>query len=201
MITPMVTGPAIRFHMAPIAAGTSYVGVRLRPGTARGALGLDLGMIANRGLVGDAALTAIPELGALCAPAENVDGLADRLLAFVAERLSGLMVDALSEDLINTLHVTGGRLPIADIASLHRIDVRTVRRRISCATGLTPKQMAMVVQFHRALRLHFHHGLDVASTAIEAGYADQAHMSRVFRLMGGVSPARLPDLVLAGFPI
>lgn len=201
VITPIVTGAATRFHMVPIAAGTGYVGVRLRPGTARGVLGMDPGMIANRSLVGDAVLTEIPELGALCIPAQSVERLVDGLAAFVAERLSGLTIDPLSADLIDTLHVTGGRVPIADIASLHRVDVRTVQRRISCATGLAPKQMAMVVQFHRALRLRFHDGLDVASTAIEAGYADQAHMSRAFRLMGGISPARLPDLVLAGFPI
>lgn len=201
VITPIVTGAATRFHMIPIEAGTGYVGVRLRPGTARRVLGMDLGIIANRGVVGDAVLTEIPELGALCIPARSVDTLVDRLAAFVAERLRGFTIDPLFADLIDTLHVTGGRLPIADIASLHRVDVRTVLRRISYDTGLTPKQMAMVVQFHRALRLRFHDGLDVASTAIEAGYADQAHMSRAFRLMGGISPARLPDLVLADFPI
>lgn len=200
-ITLIVTGAATRFHIIPIAAGTGYVGVRLRPGTARRVLGMDLGIIANRGVAGDAVLTEIPELGALCIPVQSVDTLVDRLAAFVAERLSGFTIDPLFADLIDTLHVTGGRLPIADIAGLHRVDVRTVRRRISCATGLAPKQMAMVVQFHRALRLLFHDGLDVASTAVEAGYADQAHMSRAFRLMGGISPARLPDLVLAGFPI
>lgn len=171
------------------------------PGTAREALGIDLGTIADRGLVGDAALTAIPELGALCIPVRNVDTLIDRLAAFIAGRVRGFTIDPLSANLIDMLHVTGGRVPIADIARLHGVDVRTVRRRISFATGLTPKQMAMVIQFHRALRLRFHDRLDVASTAIEAGYADQAHMSRAFRLMGGISPARLPDLVLAGFPI
>lgn len=201
VITPIVTGAATRFHMVPITAGTGYVGVRLRPGTARGVLGIDPGTIADRGLVGDAALTAIPELGALCTPVRNVDTLVDRLAAFIASRVRGFTIDRLSANLIDMLHVTGGRLPIADIARLHRVDVRTVRRRISFATGLTPKQMAMIIQFHRALRLRFHDRLDVASTAIEAGYADQAHMSRAFRLIGGISPARLPDLVLAGFPI
>lgn len=200
-ITPIVTGAATRFHMVPITSGASYVGVRLHPGTAHGVLGIDLETIADRGLVGDAALTTIPELGALCAPVRNLDTLVDKLTAFVASRCDGVTVDPLSAKLIDMLHVTGGRLSIADIARILGVDVRTVRRRIVSATGLTPKQLAMVVQFHRALRLRFHDRLDVASAAIEAGYADQAHMSRVFRKMGGFSPARLPDLVLAGFPI
>lgn len=200
-LTPIVTGAATRFHMVPVPAGTGYVGVRLLPGTAHGVLAIDLETIADRGLVGDAALAAIPALKALCLPARNIDTLVDRLGDFVSSRLRGVTVDPLSAALIEMLHVTGGRLPVADIARLNGIDVRTVRRRVVSATGLTPKQMAMVVQFHRALRLRFHDRLDVASTAIEAGYADQAHMSRVFRRMGGISPAQLPDLVLAGFPI
>jgi AraC-like DNA-binding protein len=201
VITAIVVGAATRFHSVTMAAGTGYVGARLRPGAARAVLGMDLRAITDRGLVGDAALAKVPALDSLCGPASSVDGLVDRLDRFVAERSVTLTIDPLTAALIDSLHVTGGRLSVADIAALHGVDVRTVRRRICSATGLTPKQFAMVVQFHRALRLRFHDGLDVASTAFEAGYADQAHMSRVFRLMGGISPARRPDLVLAGLPI
>lgn len=200
-ITPIVTGAATRFHFVPVAAGTGYVGVRLRPGTAGEVLGIEARTIAQRALVGDAALTIIPEIQALCLSVPNVDALVERLTDFVASRMHGISVDPSTESMINMLHVTGGRLPVGDIGRLHGVDVRTVQRRIVSATGLTPKQMAMVVQFHRALRLRFYDRLDIVSTAIEAGYADQAHMSRVFRHMGGFSPARLPDLVLAGFPI
>jgi AraC-like DNA-binding protein len=200
-ITPIVTGPATRFNIVQVPAGTGYVGVRLRPGTARAVLGTDPRMIANRGLVGNAALTEMPSIGGLCARADRIESLVEELASFVAGRLVRSAIDDLSVGMIDTLHVSGGRIPIADLARLHEVDARTVQRRIVSATGLAPKQLAMIVQFHRALRLRFHHGLDVASAAIEAGYADQAHMSRVFRLMGGISPARLPDLVLAGFPI
>ncbi|NLI27888.1 MAG: helix-turn-helix transcriptional regulator [Acetobacter sp.] len=175
--------------------------MRLRPGTAGEVLGIEARTIAQRALVGDAALTTIPEIQALCLSVPNVDALVERLTDFVAGRMHGISVDPSTESMINMLHVTGGRLPVGDIGRLHGVDVRTVQRRIVSATGLTPKQMAMIVQFHRALRLRFYDRLDIVSTAIEAGYADQAHMSRVFRHMGGFSPARLPDLVLAGFPI
>jgi AraC-like DNA-binding protein len=200
-ITVMIAGAATRFHIVKIAAGTGYVGVRLRPGTARGVLGINLHTIANRVLVGDAALAKAPALAVLCAPAPSMERLSDRLDFFVAEHCLNLAIDPLTAGLIDTLHVTGGRLPVAEVASLHGIDVRTVHRRIAFATGLSPKQMAMVIQFHRALRLRFDSGLDLAAVAYEAGYADQAHLSRVFRLMGGISPARPPDLVLAGLPI
>lgn len=101
------------------------------------------------------------------------------------------MIDPSSAKLIDMLHVTRGRLPIADIARLLGIDVRTVRRDSLCQRP-PPKQLDMVVHFHRALRLRFHDRLDVALTAIEASYADQAYMSLVPRRMSGFSPARLP---------
>jgi len=65
VITPIVTGAATRFHIVPITSGTSYVGVRLHPGTAHGVLGIELETITDRGLVGDVALETTPELRAL----------------------------------------------------------------------------------------------------------------------------------------
>ena len=67
---------------------------------------------------------------------------------------------------------------------MHAISERTVQRLVVKATGLTPKAYAAVLQFHRALRLLRDHRLSPASAALEAGFSDQAHMSRVFRRMG-----------------
>jgi AraC-like DNA-binding protein len=77
------------------------------------------------------------------------------------------------------------------------VNVRTIRRNLKGATGLSPKQFSMIVQFHRALRLIKEHGLDASAAAIEAGYADQAHMTRVFRRLGGFTPAAIPEVTLA----
>ena len=199
--TIVIAGAATRFHIVNMTAGTGYVGVRLRPGAARGLVGADLRAITNRALVGEAALAEAPELTALCEPATSIQALSDRLDSFVAEHGRNVEIDPLAASIIDMLHMTGGRLAVAEVASLHGVDVRTARRRMSRATGLSPKQMAMIIQFHRALRLRFDEGLDVAATAFEAGYSDQAHMSRVFRLLGGISPGRLPDMVLPGLPI
>lgn len=200
-IVPLITGAATRFHIVSVAAETGYVGVRLRPGMAQGVIGLVPRTITNQGIAGDAALKIVPDLKQLCDPAPSIDALMKRLTSFIVQRSAHVMVDAMTTRLIDTIHTSGGRLPISGIATLHGVDVRTVHRRIVRAAGLTPKQLAMVIQFQRALRLRFREGLDAAATAFEAGYADQAHMSRIFRQMGGISTARLPDLVLAGLPI
>ncbi len=200
-IFPAIIGAATRFNTVRIEPCTGYVGVRLRPGTARTILGVSLKDIADRGVGGDAAIAIIPPLAALCAPAQSIDELVNRLDSFVVERSSDAQIDLLTFGFVNMLHMSGGRLLVSEIASLHGVDVRIVHRRIIRDTGLTPKQMAMVIQFHRALRLLVDGKLDIASAAFEAGYADQAHMTRVFRRMGGFSPAKLPELVLAQLPI
>jgi len=196
-IAVRIAGPSTRFHLVPVSAGTAFVGVRLRPGMAGGVLALDPGLIVDRVLMDDEATTAPPALAELCRLAASIDALADRLSLFVAGRFRMQHVDPLTMAMIDMLHVTGGRLPIAELAKLHNMDVRTARRRITAATGLGPKQLAAIIQFHRALRLRYA-GIESANAAIEAGYADQAHMSRTFRQMGGIGPARLPELALAG---
>jgi AraC-like DNA-binding protein len=200
-IFPAIVGAATRFHVVNIESGTGYVAVRLRPGTATQVLGVSLKGITNQGVGGDAAIAIIPALAALCAPAQSNEELAIRLDSFVVERSSKAQIDPLTSAIINMLHTTGGRLPITEIASLHGVDVRMIHRRIVSGTGLTPKQMAMVIQFHRVLRLIVDGKLDIASAAFEAGYADQSHMTRVFRRMCGFSPAKIPELVLAGLPL
>ncbi|SFG79570.1 helix-turn-helix domain-containing protein [Methylobacterium gossipiicola] len=196
-IAVRIAGPSTRFHLVPISAGTAFVGVRLRPGMAGGVLALNPGSIVDRVLMDDEAMTALPALAELCRPAASIDALTERLGLFVAGRFRLSHVDPLTTSMIDMLHVTGGRMPIAELAKLHDMDVRTARRRITAATGLGPKQLAAIIRFHRALRLR-HAGLGSANAAIEAGYADQAHMSRTFRQMGGIGSARLPELALAG---
>ncbi|MXO65054.1 helix-turn-helix domain-containing protein [Altericroceibacterium endophyticum] len=193
-----IAGPSTRFHIVPLTAGTAFIGVRFRPGMASGILGIDPGAILNRVLTDDEALAVHPEFAALCQPADSIDALARRLALFVAERFSASQIDPLTAAMINMLHVTGGRIPIAQLARVHQLSVRTARRRITQATGLGPKQLAAIIRFHRALRLR-RAGVGCAHASVEAGYADQAHMTRNFRQMGGISPANMPDLVLAGF--
>lgn len=198
-IAVRIAGPSTRFHLVSVAGGTAFVGVRLRPGMAGGVLGLPPGSILNCVLMDDEAIAALPTLAELCRPAPSIDALAERLGLFVINRFRMADVDRSTTALIDMLHFTGGRLPISELARLHDMDARTVRRRIVMATGLAPKQLASIVRFHRALRL-LSAGIGSASAAIEAGYADQAHMIRSFRQMGGISPARLPDLALPSLP-
>jgi AraC-like DNA-binding protein len=53
--------------------------------------------------------------------------------------------------------------------------------------GLTPKQLARVVRFQHA-RSRLGNGTGLAAVAFEAGYADQAHLTREWRELAGCSP-------------
>jgi transcriptional regulator GlxA family with amidase domain len=70
------------------------------------------------------------------------------------------------------------------------ISRRQLGRLFQERIGIGPKSLGRLGRFQRALR-----GLDgnprssLASVATRAGYFDQAHMSRDFRLFAGTTPA------------
>ncbi|KQU74706.1 hypothetical protein ASC75_20235 [Aminobacter sp. DSM 101952] len=196
--TVVVTGPTTRFYDVPIEPGMGFVGIRLRPGCFETVLGFEPADLANANLVGPDAFAACPDLETLCAPARDENELVARLTAFVRRRVadSSSKPAPMARVVISAFHASGGRLRIGDVANMHAISERTVQRIVVGATGLAPKTFAAILRFHRALRLLRDHRLSPADAALEAGFSDQAHMSRVFRRMGGFSPARLPDVTL-----
>lgn len=203
-IEPLIAGPSTSYHIVPIKRGLGFVGVRLRPGTAGQVFGVALSALADRVFYAREAIRIIPALSKLAAPAQSIDTLVSRLTGFVADRVTNGNSSSTSARclaLIGALHTGGGRLSVRDLAGMYGIDERTVRRDIKEGTGLTPKELSMVLQFHRALRLLRDVGLDPASAASEAGYADQAHMTRMFRKFGGFTPAKVPDVTLANLPL
>lgn len=203
-IEPLIAGPATTYHMVPIKRGIGYVGLRLRPGTVGFVLGVNLPSIADQVFVGQDAIAIAPALAPLRAPAQGVETLTSRLTDFAACRRIFGQRDAAqmrSLALIDALHTGGASLSVADLAKMHGINERTVWRDIKMNTGLSPKELSMVLQFHRALRLLRDVGLSPALAAAEAGYADQAHMTRMFRKFGGFTPANVPDVTLANLPL
>ncbi|WP_109575728.1 helix-turn-helix transcriptional regulator [Aminobacter sp. AP02] len=197
-VTVVVTGPTTRFYDVPIEPGIGFVGLRLRPGWFETVLGFEPAELTNSNLIGAQAIAACPALKCLCAPARDQNELVTSLTAFVRKRAADgrLVLAPLSRSVIGAFHAAGGRLRISDVAQMHAVSARTLQRLVVKATGLTPKALAGILQFHRALRLLRDHRLSPADAAVEAGFSDQAHMSRVIRRMGGFSPARLPDVTL-----
>ncbi|PYC77217.1 AraC family transcriptional regulator [Streptomyces tateyamensis] len=86
---------------------------------------------------------------------------------------------------------SGGSLPIAAIAAEVGWSHGYLVRRCTEQVGLAPKASARVLRFHRAVAMLGRGDRKLVDTALACGYADQAHLSREFRVLAGVSPARL----------
>ena len=78
-------------------------------------------------------------------------------------------------------------LGIAEVVGLSRRQLgRLFRERI----GITPKSLGRLGRFQRALRaLDGGSRTSLAAVATKAGYFDQAHLCRDFRLFAGTTPA------------
>jgi AraC-like DNA-binding protein len=73
------------------------------------------------------------------------------------------------------------------------ISSRQLQRRFTSAIGYGPKMFQSVLRFQRLLRLFGSDAqpLSLAHAAIDAGYSDQAHMTREVKRFAGRSPSAL----------
>jgi AraC-like DNA-binding protein len=177
---------AVRVSAAP---DTVLVGVRFRPAAGGAVLGLPLSEISDRrvplaGLLPAAVAGRLPSCldAAAAAPAAlDVAGLLvtggtpDRAMAHAA---------ALLRD-------PGARAE--DVAAEMGLSERQFRRRFRAAAGYGPKTLHRVLRFQRFVRrLDAAAGTPaLAAVAADAGYADQAHLTRECRALAGLTPGEL----------
>jgi AraC-like DNA-binding protein len=196
-ILMVLTGAAARFHDIDLIPGTGFIGARFKPGHAARFLGLSPSAIPQDGLRGTDALARCPWLTPLLAPAMSHAALVDRLAGYLAASAQkNPRPSARSRTIAGAFHASAGRLGVAEIARIHRMSSRHLAREWRELTGFAPKTYGMILQFQHALRLMQQSGLSATAAAHEAGYADQAHMSRAFRRFGGFTPAKVIDVTL-----
>jgi len=92
---------------------------------------------------------------------------------------------------------TGGRLRVDELAREVAWSPRHLVNRFGEQVGLTPKPVARMLRFHRAVQ-QILRGVPPAEVAAACGYYDQAHLNRDFRALAGCTPtayraAELPD--------
>lgn len=90
---------------------------------------------------------------------------------------------------------TEGRAAVADLTAETGWSERHLRNRFRIETGLGPKEAGRVIRFDRvrrrlARRAAAGEPLGLADLAASAGYFDQAHMDRDFRMLAGCPPTR-----------
>jgi AraC-like DNA-binding protein len=84
---------------------------------------------------------------------------------------------------------THGTLGVEAVARELGCSRRHLAARFGEELGLSPKRLARVLRFRRAHALLGERpGTPLAGLAAECGYADQAHLTREFRALAGVTP-------------
>jgi AraC-like DNA-binding protein len=103
-----------------------------------------------------------------------------------AERPDQLVAAAVAR-----LHNTHPR-PVSAVAQELGISERQLRRRFHATVGYGPKTLARVLRFQRMLAIaRQRSSRDLGQLAIDAGYADQAHMTMECTRLAGLPPGRL----------
>ena len=187
--TLIVAGPAERAATYFPAAGEEFAGVRFAPGWGGAALGLEAAALTG-------AVVRAGELSAQLARLEDelsgcssVGQVAALLQANAELWASKRSPRSGTRKAIDLLRISGGQIPVKRAAELAGVSPRTLHRNVLEAAGVSPKSLLRVFRFRRALScLHGHTGTSLSELALRAGYADQAHMSREFRALGGFSP-------------
>jgi AraC-like DNA-binding protein len=195
-----VAGPATGPFMSTIPAGGSAVGIRFRVGAAGSALGVS----ARELLDGSFALDEVwgaagAELAERLDAAPHAEAAAAVLATAVARRLPP--PDAIDPIVrAAAIGVARPRTPVEALGASLGIGERQLRRRFGDAVGYGPKTLQRVLRFQRFLALAQppagpvrpeREAPDLARLAFEAGYADQAHLTRECRRLAGLPPAAL----------
>ena len=135
--------------------------------------------------------------------ADSTAAAASAILARLSRHAPSPRIDARVRHAVEIIGRQRGRVSIDRLARHIGLTRRHLERRFQTLVGISPKRLARIARFQHALQIL--HGLDAAQrgtlTAIECGYADQAHFVREFRQLAGCAPEahRLRNAQLNGF--
>jgi AraC-like DNA-binding protein len=188
-----VAGPDTQSRLVALAPGTRVLGVRLRPGAAGTALGLPASELRDTAADGadvlgrDAAARLLDVLQSAPDP--------HAVLLAALERGAGADLDPVVHAAVVALNRPGAR--VSSVAAELGLSARQLQRRVSDSVGYGPKMLARVLRFRRLQALAAARtgqtgarAAELVELALDAGYADQAHMTAEVTRLAGLSPVR-----------
>jgi AraC-like DNA-binding protein len=180
-----VAGPDTEAWLSSAPAGSVLVGARFRPGVGGPALGLPLNELLNQRLD----LSELnPRLDEHLPADLTVEAALERVAAAAAELARP--PDPAMRAAVRRLDDPRARVEL--LADELGFSERQLRRRCHAAVGYGPKTLQRVLRFRRFLA-KAEAGEDLARAALDAGYADQAHLTRDCARLSGLTPSRLAE--------
>ncbi len=188
-----VAGPTTRpLEIAPTGP-VSTLGVRFRPGGARGLLPpLDLfaGAFPTPREVWGSEAGSIEDEVASARDLRSRRAALERFLEKRRARMREEVSDARLSAAVGLVLASRGRASVAGIARRVGCSPRQIERAFAAGVGLTPKELSRIARFQNVLRLSGRDpGAGWADLAARCGYADQSHLVREFKALSGATPA------------
>jgi AraC-like DNA-binding protein len=178
-----IAGPDTGPVLSPTCPDELVLGVRLRPGAGGAAFAIPLAEIRDlRVSVAELGLDPAGELSAGLDPQTAVTRLTALATRLALHRPPDTAVQAA------TARLGHPRQRVETLAAELGFSERQLRRRFHDAVGYGPKTLQRVLRLQRFRALEH---LDLAAAAAEAGYADQAHLTRDCRDLTGLTPRAL----------
>jgi AraC-like DNA-binding protein len=168
-----VVGVQDQVALPVLGAGARIFGVRLRPEAVAAAFRTSASSLLNRTVPVEDVVGAGPARR-LLAPA----GLDAWIRSIEPDGRATLALRLLATQ------------TVAEVAGQLRMTTRQLQRVLRAEVGLAPKAYQQVARLQRFLR-EADAGRALAAAGANAGYADQAHLTRDVRRLTGLTPARL----------
>lgn len=95
---------------------------------------------------------------------------------------------------ISVIKATHGQSPVTLLASEACLSRKQLERQFSNLVGISPKQYLKTIRLQSALHLKASQpDLSLAALACDSGYFDQAHLTREFKSLTGLTPRQYFD--------
>lgn len=184
-VSGVQTGPV----MVEASEGTHLFGVRLRAEAAGALLGVSMDTLSGR-------LAVLPDVLGRAGRA-----LVERIVAAPSFAIRARTVCRWIEEtalrrapaahvawIASEIESSGGAASIASLRASSRVSARRLAADFREQVGVTPKVLARLVRFQRAMGLLRAPCPSITDVALEAGYYDQSHLGLDFRELAGISP-------------
>lgn len=192
-----IAGPDTESVELPALENRSFVGVRFRAGVGSAALNVSASALADQRIPARDVLGAsVSRLSDQLAAAASARDAGRRLEAAAATWLRARAPDALVAGAVSALRAPGADWTVRSLADVLGVGERQLRRRFVAAVGYGPKTLERILRLRRFIASARAAGTGLAALALDAGYADQSHLTRECRELAGCTPTQL-----LGYPV